>query len=72
MHLEIPDLMYEHFLRSFAMELRATLHTVVHRGKDPHHIVEATFKALGIALRHALAPTGEVMSTKSGVKWRKS
>ena len=71
-HLEVPDIMYEHFLRSFAMELRATLHTVVHRGKDPHHIVEATFKALGIALRHALAPTGEVMSTKSGVKWRKS
>jgi imidazoleglycerol-phosphate dehydratase len=71
-HLEIPDLMYEHFLRSFAMELRATLHTVVLRGRDTHHIVEATFKALGIALRHALAPAREVMSTKSRVKWRKA
>ncbi|HEX9908570.1 MAG TPA: imidazoleglycerol-phosphate dehydratase [Thermoplasmata archaeon] len=69
-HLEIPDLMYEHFLRSFAMELRATVHTVVIRGKDSHHIVEATFKALGLALRSALLRSSSVMSTKSGVKWR--
>jgi imidazoleglycerol-phosphate dehydratase len=69
-HLEIPDLMYEHFLRSFAMELRATVHTIVLRGKDSHHIVEAIFKALGIALREAMAPIGSIMSTKSDVKWR--
>jgi len=69
-HLEIPDLMYEHFLRSFAMELRATIHTMVIRGKDNHHIVEATFKALGLALKEAMAPIGSIMSTKSDVKWR--
>lgn len=68
-HLELPDLMYEHFLRSFAMDLRATIHTVVLRGKDSHHIVEATFKALGLALKEAMTPTGSVMSTKSDVKW---
>ena len=71
-HLEIPDQMYEHFLRSFAMELRATLHTVVLRGKDSHHIVEATFKALGLALKEAAAPSPSLLSTKSGVKWRTS
>ncbi|OGS41844.1 MAG: imidazoleglycerol-phosphate dehydratase [Euryarchaeota archaeon RBG_16_62_10] len=71
-HLEIPDLMYEHFLRSFAMELRATVHTVVLRGKDRHHIVEATFKALGLALKDAMAPAERQMSTKSGVEWRTS
>jgi len=71
-HLELPDQMYEHFLRSFAMELRATVHTVVLRGKDSHHIVEATFKALGLALREAALPAQSVMSTKSGVKWRTS
>jgi imidazoleglycerol-phosphate dehydratase len=71
-HLELPDQMYEHFLRSFAMELRATLHTVVLRGKDSHHIVEATFKALGLALREAAALSPSLMSTKSGVKWRTS
>lgn len=71
-HLDLPDQTYEHFLRSFSMELRATVHTVVLRGKDPHHIVEATFKALGLALKDAVAPAHSVMSTKSSVKWRTS
>jgi imidazoleglycerol-phosphate dehydratase len=69
-HLELPDKMYEHFLRSFAMELRATIHTVLLRGKDEHHMIEATFKALGMALRDAMAPSSSVVSTKSAAKWR--
>ncbi len=69
-HLDVPDQMYEHFLRSFAMELRATLHTITLRGKDPHHITEATFKAVGLALRDAMVPTERTVSTKSSVKWR--
>ena len=69
-HLELPDQLYEHFMRSFAMELRATVHTVVIRGKDAHHIIEATFKALGLALRDAMKQTSSTMSTKSSVKWR--
>lgn len=69
-HLEVPDQMYEHFLRSFAMELRATLHTVTIRGKDQHHITEATFKAVGLALRDAMTPSERTVSTKSSVKWR--
>lgn len=68
-HLEVPDIMYEHFLRSFSMELRATVHTMVVRGKDGHHIVEATFKALGLALRDAMTPSRSALSTKSGVIW---
>ena len=68
-HLELPDEMYSHFIRSFAMELRATVHTVVLRGKDSHHIVEATFKALGKALGEALERAGSTLSTKSSVKW---
>jgi len=71
-HLELPDQSYEHFLRSFSMELRATVHTLVLRGKDPHHITEATFKALGIALKEAMSRSATVMSTKSRVKWRSS
>lgn len=69
-HLDVPDQMYEHFVRSFAMELRATVHTVVLRGKDQHHIVEATFKALGLALKDAMTSSATTMSTKSSVKWR--
>jgi imidazoleglycerol-phosphate dehydratase len=61
--------MYEHFMRSFAMELRATVHTVVVRGKDGHHIIEATFKALGLCLKEAMAPSISTVSTKSSVKW---
>jgi imidazoleglycerol-phosphate dehydratase len=68
-HLELPDQMYEHFMRSFAMELRATVHTVVVRGKDEHHIIEATFKALGLCLRDATTVSSTTMSTKSSVKW---
>jgi len=69
-HLEVPDQMYEHFLRSFAMELRATLHTITIRGKDPHHITEATFKAVGLALKDAMQSSDRTVSTKSSVKWR--
>ncbi|MDH3364966.1 MAG: imidazoleglycerol-phosphate dehydratase [Thermoplasmata archaeon] len=68
-HLELPDEMYTHFVRSFAMELRATVHTIVLRGKNNHHIVEATFKALGTALGQAMLRTGSALSTKSSVKW---
>ena len=68
-HLELPDEMYSHFIRSFAMELRATIHTVVLRGKDGHHITEATFKALGKALGEALMRSDSTLSTKSSVKW---
>lgn len=68
-HLELPDQMYTHFIRSFAMELRATIHTVVIRGVDGHHIVEATFKALGRALGEAMVRTESSVSTKSSVKW---
>ena len=68
-HLELPDQMYSHFIRSFAMEMRATIHTVIVRGVDDHHIVEATFKALGRALGEAMSRTESSVSTKASVKW---
>ena len=37
------------------------------RGRDRHHIVEAAFKALGLALRDAFVDSGAVFSTKGGV-----
>ena len=40
------------------------------RGQDRHHIVEAAFKALGLALRDALVDTGETFSTKGSISLR--
>jgi imidazoleglycerol-phosphate dehydratase len=69
--VDLPDEMLEHFLRSFAMEARITLHSVVARGKNFHHINEATFKALGMALHEATRPAGQLQSTKGKVRWKR-
>jgi imidazoleglycerol-phosphate dehydratase len=60
----LPSSLYQHWMRSFAENARATLHLRVLRGRDRHHIIEASFKALGLALRDAFADTGSIRSTK--------
>src|SRR5918992_2209843 len=67
----LPSTLYDHWMRSFADNARATVHLRVLRGTDRHHVVEAAFKALGLALREALADgggDGAVFSTKGAVK----
>ena len=56
----------EEFIRAFAQAAGATIHVRMLAGKNPHHIVEAEFKALAQALRKACARTGRrgVPSTK--------
>jgi len=63
----LPSPLWDHFLRSFADNAATTLHVRVIRGTDKHHIVEAAIKALGFALRDALAESGAVFSTKGAV-----
>jgi imidazoleglycerol-phosphate dehydratase len=63
----VPSRLYDHFLRSLAEQAGMTLHVRVLRGRDRHHVIEAAFKAIGLALRQALAPEGAVFSTKGGV-----
>ncbi len=63
----IPSSLYDHWMRSFADNAKATVHLRVLRGTDRHHIVEAAFKALGLAIRDALVDTGAVFSTKGTV-----
>jgi len=63
----LPSGLYDHWMRSFSNEARATIHIVVLRGRDRHHVVEAAFKALGLALRDALVDTGDTVSTKGAV-----
>jgi imidazoleglycerol-phosphate dehydratase len=48
----------EEFWKAFAIHLGATIHVDVIRGRNRHHISEATFKALGLALRQAMAIEG--------------
>lgn len=64
----LPSNLYDHFVRSFADNARATIHVRVLRGVDRHHVIEAAFKALGLALRDALTETGAVFSTKGTVQ----
>jgi imidazoleglycerol-phosphate dehydratase len=66
----LPSSLYDHWMRSFSNEARTTIHVQVLRGRDRHHIVEAAFKALGLALRDALVDTGDTVSTKGAVTLR--
>ncbi len=63
--------MTRHVLESFALNARICLHMRVLAGRDPHHIVEAQFKALARALRDAVAldprTAGEIPSTKGAL-----
>lgn len=63
----LPSKLYDHWMRSFSDNAKATVHFRVLRGTDRHHIVEASFKALGLAVRDALVETGSVFSTKGSV-----
>lgn len=57
----------EHFWRSFAEGLKCNLHIDVLRGRNTHHILEATFKATARALRQAVERDSRitgVLSTK--------
>jgi imidazoleglycerol-phosphate dehydratase len=55
----------EEFVRAFAQAAGATIHIRMLAGKNPHHIVEAEFKALARALGEATRVTGTgVRSTK--------
>jgi imidazoleglycerol-phosphate dehydratase len=55
-----------HVLRSLAVAGRLTLHVDVLRGENDHHRAEAAFKAVALALRQAVARSGndDIPSTK--------
>ncbi|BDU75861.1 imidazoleglycerol-phosphate dehydratase [Mesoterricola sediminis] len=52
-----------HFFRTLALEARFTLHVKV-TGENAHHMAEAAFKGVGLALREALGSASGLMSTK--------
>ena len=48
----------EDFVRALATATQMALHVRLVRGRSPHHVVEAEFKALAAALGHACSTTG--------------
>jgi len=55
----------EEFVRAFCQAAGATVHVRMLAGRNPHHIVEAEFKALARALGEACRVTGDgIPSTK--------
>ena len=58
--------MVEEFLRAFAFQAGITLHVNVPYGTNDHHKVEAIFKALGRALKAAIAVSGDALPSTKG------
>ena len=59
-----PQLM-EEFWRAFATNAAITLHVVLVRGRNTHHIIESSFKSVARSLRDAVRVEGaDVPSTK--------
>ncbi len=56
----------EEFWRAFVMSSGITLHVVMHRGKNTHHIIEANFKGVARALRDAVRIEGETLPSTKG------
>lgn len=56
--------MVPHFFWSLASTLRASIHVVVLRSGNNHHVAEASFKAVGASLGQALQPSDRIFSTK--------
>lgn len=65
---DLPDPLYQHFMRSFAMSAGITLHIMQFRGFDEHHIIEAGFKSMGKATAAAIVKRDTELSTKDRVK----
>ncbi len=56
-----------HFFESVVANARITLHVRALAGDNSHHIQEAVFKAVAVALRRAVAVTGATVPSTKGV-----
>jgi len=57
----------EHAIASFATSAAITLHVTLRRGRNVHHIIEATFKGLARSLRDAVRIEGTQLPSTKGV-----
>lgn len=57
----------EHAITSFATSAGITLHVTLRRGRDVHHIIEATFKGLARCLRDAVRVQDDSLPSTKGM-----
>ena len=57
----------EHVFQSFATAAGITLHISLRRGRNVHHIIEASFKGLARCLRDAVRVEGSAVPSTKGV-----
>ncbi len=57
----------EEFMRALAVNAGLTLHQAALYGKNAHHITEALFKSLGLALKEAVSIGGNGVTSTKGV-----
>ena len=57
----------EEFMRALAMSAGLTLHQRALYGKNAHHITEALFKSLGLAMKDAVKVEGDAVTSTKGV-----
>jgi imidazoleglycerol phosphate dehydratase HisB len=62
----LPTELVPHFFRSLSDALGAALHVSV-KGDNTHHMVEASFKGVGRALRQAFRHEGSELPSTKGV-----
>jgi imidazoleglycerol-phosphate dehydratase len=56
----------EHAISSFANAAGITLHVTLRRGKNVHHIIEASFKGLARCLRDAVKIESDALPSTKG------
>lgn len=50
----------EEFFRAFVLNAKISVHIIKLRGKNKHHIIEASFKSLAVAIRRATTKNDKV------------
>lgn len=50
----------EEFFKAFVLNARISTHIVALRGKNKHHLIEASFKSLAVAIRRAITKNERV------------
>lgn len=59
--------LFEELLRAFVFSAKACLHVNIPYAQNPHHMIEAVFKALALAMKQALQDEGSGIPSTKGV-----